>query len=65
MGIFLYNKLWLVMVISTACVVTSAEPKPTQKSRVVDRVCIMHSASQFSSLLKCVIIVLVSTVILS
>ena len=38
MGIFLYNKLWLVMVISTACVVTSAEPKPTHKSRVVDRV---------------------------
>jgi len=48
MGIFLYNKLWWVMVISTACVVTSAEPKPTQKSRVVDRVCIItiiHSAS--------------------
>jgi len=38
MGIFLYNKLWLVMLISTACVVTSAEPKPTHKSRVVDRV---------------------------
>jgi len=38
MGMFLFNKLWLVMVISTACVVTSAEPKPTHKSRVVDRV---------------------------
>lgn len=38
MGVFLYNKLWLVMVVSTACVVTSAEPKPTHKSRVADRV---------------------------
>jgi len=39
MRIFMYNKLWLVMMISTACVVTSAEPKPTHKSRIVDRVC--------------------------
>jgi len=38
MGIFLYSKLWLVIIISSACVVTSAEPKPTHKSRVVDRV---------------------------
>jgi len=38
MSMFLFNKLWLVMVISTACVVTSAEPKPTHKSRIVDRV---------------------------
>jgi len=44
MGIFLYNKLWLMMVISTACVVTSAEPKPTtHKSRVADRVCVILS----------------------
>jgi len=45
MGKFLFNKLWLVMVISTACAVTYGEPKPTQKSRVVDRVCLTYSVS--------------------